>query len=133
MCSACSSTARSTKVGSAAAAVPEDRAAGAGLEDLADRLERAQPAAHLHGDRDGVADIGDDLAVVALVERRVQVHHVQAARALGLEPRGDGDGILRVRGLGLGVAAQQANRPAAAQVDRGDHDHAAATSFANRS
>ena len=36
-------------------------------------------------------------------------------------------------GLVVGVAAQQAHRAAAAQVDRGDHDHGWATAFTNRS
>ena len=66
----------------------------------------------------------NDLAVVALPQRRVQVDDVQPAGALLLEPHGDRDRVVGVGGLLRGVAAEQAHGPAAAQVDGGDHDHA---------
>ena len=80
-----------------------------------------------------MADRPDRLAVVALLEGGVEVHDVEPPRPLLLEAFGDGHGVVGVRGLVVGVAAQQAHRAAAAQVDRGDHDHGWATAFTNRS
>ena len=59
-------------------------------------------------DRDRVADRRDHLAVVALVERRVEVDHVQPARALLLEARGHRDRDPRSR------RSRPRGRPAAA-------------------
>ena len=103
----------------------QDRPRGAGLEQRGDVLHGAQPSAHLHGNLHGAADRLDHLAVVPLVERGVEVDDVQPAGAFLLEAHGHLDGILGVGGLGVGVALQQPDGVAAAQVDRGDHDHAA--------
>ncbi len=111
----------------------QDGAGRAGLQDGAERLERSDPSAHLNWDRDRVTDRLHGVGVGALVERGVQVHHVQPPGALLLEPLGDGDGVIGVRGLLVRVAAHQADGAAAAQIDRGDHDHAAFTARTNDS
>src|SRR5262249_50714702 len=103
------------------------------VEDGLDVLERPDPAADLHRADDRAADVADRVAVVALLERRVQIDHVDAPGALGLEPDRDVHRVVVVRGLFLGVAAPQSHGPPASDVDRGDHDHAARTSRTNAS
>jgi hypothetical protein len=122
--SANSSTARATNEGSSAAGCPGSPRR-AQLEHGFDLRQGAHATADLHRDHDGGADVTHDLAVLALVERGVEIDHVQPARALLLETGRDSHRVVGVGGLVIGVAAQQPDGASAAQVDRRDHDHAA--------
>ena len=57
---------------------------------------------------------------------------METAPAFFLELDRDLDGIFGVGRLSFGIALDQPDRPATAQVDRRDHDHAA-TAFTKRS
>src|SRR6476619_641034 len=104
---------------------PEDRPAGSDLEHRRHVLERADAAAHLHRAHDRAADVADRVAVGTLVQRGVEVDHVQPARSLLLEANRDLHGIVVVGGLLVRIPAEQPDRPAGSQVDRRDDDHAA--------
>jgi hypothetical protein len=112
---------------------PQDHPAGAVVQDDLDVLERPDPTSHLDRAHDRPADVPDRLAVVTLLERGVEVDHVEAPSALRLEPDRDVHRVVVVGGLRLGVSADEPHRPAAPDVDRRDHDHAARTSRTNRS
>jgi hypothetical protein len=64
--------------------------------------------------------------VVALVQRRVEVHDVEPRSSFLDEGGGRGRGIVRVAGLLFRPSPDQPDHAASAEVDRGDDDHAAA-------
>src|SRR5690606_35274560 len=95
-----------------------------GIGEGAGRVDRADAAAGLDGDGDGVAHPGDELAVVGLAGAGgVEVDHVDPRHAGGLEPQRDLDGVVGMDGLAVEVALDELDDLAAAQVDGGVQVH----------
>jgi hypothetical protein len=107
---------------------PEDRARSPVLERRLDSSERAEAAAELHGHGDAPADVLHNASVRPVASRRVQVHDVDAPGAVRLEAPGHLRRLLLIDGLGVDVAAKQADAAPLSQVDCGDDDHDPASS-----
>ena len=98
----------------------DDHARDAGAEQGSRGLDRAHAAAGLHlathcgTDRFDGADVGGHART-----RGVEVDHVDPLRARGFEVARHRDGIVAVDGLGVVVAAEEADDLAVTDVDRG--------------
>src|SRR5690606_1680473 len=97
-------------------------------------LVAAHAAADLHGHVHRTEDGGDECAVVAAAECRVQVDDVQHRKAVGDPAARDADGVGKGYALGFGPAADELHDAPAAQVEcgHGDHVRASARKLARR-
>ena len=112
--------------GSSAAAVPRIARAAPSVEHRLDVGQRAHAAADLHRDRDRVADVARRPRGSSPCSSAASRSTTCSRRAPSSWNRvATADRVVGVGGLVLGVAAQQPDGAAAAQVDRRDHDHAA--------
>ena len=124
--SANSSTARATNEGSSAAVVPRIARAAPSSSTASISSSVRTPPPICTGITTAAADVAHHLAVVPVLERGVEVDHVQPARALLLEAGRDRDRVVvrrRSRRSGSPRSSRTA-RPPRRSIAR-DHDHAA--------